>query len=196
MKKLIITIIIFVGLFLFATQVFGVLIYNRTPAGTEVVSPVIVNVSFDSFEEVGLQDPSPWTLEAVDMEDCGWGELGIECGNPDYYICYSSTTQSVTASFNLPVGTEINRLWLCYTDEECASGCMGGDFILEGGVEEESIFTIVAPPFIEIPLNFVSSTLAYIGQAVSGLGPFLWFIIGIPLAFWVLWKVTGLMPKK
>lgn len=65
------------------------------------------------------------------------------------------------------------------------------------------ITTPEAPPeepviltFIPISTNFVTSTLAYVNQGVSGLGPFLAFIIGLPLAFWVLWKVTFLVPKK
>jgi hypothetical protein len=50
--------------------------------------------------------------------------------------------------------------------------------------------------FITITDGFVSSTLAYIGQAVSGLGPLLYVVAGIPLGFWVIKKVLGLIPKR
>jgi len=50
--------------------------------------------------------------------------------------------------------------------------------------------------FITISDSFVTSTLAYIGQAVTGLGPILYVAIGLPLAFWVVRKVIALVPKR
>ena len=50
--------------------------------------------------------------------------------------------------------------------------------------------------FITITDGFVSSTLAYIGQAVSGLGPILYLVIGVPLGFYVIRKVIALVPKR
>jgi hypothetical protein len=51
-------------------------------------------------------------------------------------------------------------------------------------------------PFIEIDASFVTSTLAYIGDLVTGIGPLLYFVIGAPLAFWAVRKVIGLAPKR
>jgi hypothetical protein len=49
--------------------------------------------------------------------------------------------------------------------------------------------------FITISEGFVTSSLAYIGQAVTGLGPLLYAVIGLPVAFWVVRKLIGLVPK-
>ncbi len=49
--------------------------------------------------------------------------------------------------------------------------------------------------FITITEGFVTSSLAYIGQAVTGLGPLLYMVIGIPLGFWVLRQIIGLVPR-
>ena len=54
----------------------------------------------------------------------------------------------------------------------------------------------LADGFVTISDSFVTSTLAYIGQAVTGLGPILYVVIGIPLAFWVVKKVISLVPKR
>lgn len=50
--------------------------------------------------------------------------------------------------------------------------------------------------FITITDSFVTSSLAYIGQAVSGLGPLLYLVIGVPLGFYVIRKVISLVPKR
>lgn len=50
--------------------------------------------------------------------------------------------------------------------------------------------------FITVSEDFVTSSLAYIGQAVTGLGPLLYFVIGAPVAFWVVRKVISLVPKR
>lgn len=50
--------------------------------------------------------------------------------------------------------------------------------------------------FITISDGFVSSSLAYIGQAVTGLGPLLYLVVGIPLGFYVIRKVIALVPKR
>lgn len=54
-------------------------------------------------------------------------------------------------------------------------------------------------PFLSLfslPADAVSSTTAYIGDIVADLGPFVWLAIGIPLAFYVIKKVIGLLPKR
>lgn len=50
--------------------------------------------------------------------------------------------------------------------------------------------------FITISDAFVTSSLAYIGQTLTGLGPLVYVAIGIPLGFYVIRKVIGLMPKR
>lgn len=50
--------------------------------------------------------------------------------------------------------------------------------------------------FISITEGFVTSSLAYIGQTVTGLGPLLYMVIGVPLGFYVIRKVLALVPKR
>jgi len=47
-----------------------------------------------------------------------------------------------------------------------------------------------------IPANALTSSTAYIGDLVTDVGPFVWLAIGIPLGFYVIKKLIGLLPKK
>lgn len=44
--------------------------------------------------------------------------------------------------------------------------------------------------------NFANSILAYAGNLFSGISPLLYLIIGLPLAFWIINKVVGIVRKK
>jgi hypothetical protein len=50
--------------------------------------------------------------------------------------------------------------------------------------------------FISITEGFVTSSLAYVGALVTGLGPMLYVVIGAPFGFWAIKKLIGLIPKK
>lgn len=47
-----------------------------------------------------------------------------------------------------------------------------------------------------LPTEAIGSSTAYIGSLVSDLGPFVWLAIGVPLGFYVIKKVIGLLPKR
>lgn len=47
-----------------------------------------------------------------------------------------------------------------------------------------------------LPEGALSSTTAYIGSLVTDIGPFVWLAIGVPLGFYVIKKVIGLLPKR
>ena len=47
-----------------------------------------------------------------------------------------------------------------------------------------------------LPLDAIASTTAYIGALVSDTGVFIWLAIGVPLGFYVIKKVIGLLPKR
>jgi hypothetical protein len=47
-----------------------------------------------------------------------------------------------------------------------------------------------------LPGNAVTTSLAYIGDLVTDVGPFVWLAIGIPLGFYVIKKVIGMLPKR
>jgi len=47
-----------------------------------------------------------------------------------------------------------------------------------------------------LPTDAVASTTAYIGDLLGSLGPFVWLAIGIPLGFYVIKKVIGLVAGR
>jgi hypothetical protein len=47
-------------------------------------------------------------------------------------------------------------------------------------------------PIITIPVDFASSTLAYVGQLFTDLAPILYLVVGLYVAFWVASKVIAL----
>lgn len=54
-------------------------------------------------------------------------------------------------------------------------------------------------PFLTLftlPADAIASTTAYIGDLVDSVGVFVWLAIGIPLGFYVIKKVIGILPKR
>lgn len=47
-----------------------------------------------------------------------------------------------------------------------------------------------------LPADAITSTTAYVGDLITDAGVFIWLGIGIPLGFYVIKKVIGLLPKK
>lgn len=48
-------------------------------------------------------------------------------------------------------------------------------------------------PIITLPVDFVSSTMAYVGQLFTDMTTAIILIIGLPLAFWVVAKVIAVV---
>lgn len=48
-------------------------------------------------------------------------------------------------------------------------------------------------PIITLPDDFVSSSLAYVGQLFTDLTPAIVLIVGLPLAFWAIAKVIAVV---
>jgi hypothetical protein len=46
---------------------------------------------------------------------------------------------------------------------------------------------------ITLPEDFVSSSLAYVGNLFTDLSPLLIVVIGLPIAFWVIKSVLGVV---
>lgn len=184
---------VFFGLFCFGSTALASVSYSRSPSGINILSPVTFNVTFDGIEDFG---------------SCG-------SGGEIWFICLDTNTEGATACMEYEDAISISDLSesfvvssffdasyygvqaTCLTSEYVLVDSIylegnGSEIVFNLGVEEEEEeFT-----FINISTDFVGGALQYVGQAVSGLGPFLYFIIGIPLAFWVLWKVSKLTPKK
>jgi hypothetical protein len=47
-----------------------------------------------------------------------------------------------------------------------------------------------------LPEDAIASSTAYIGDIFTDTGALIWLAIGIPLAFYVIKKVIGLLPKR
>lgn len=99
----------------------------------------------------------------------------------------------IYATYNIVEVCDSEHLELCLTEIDCGNA---------GGYWYSGICNATPPPppppgeYFGITTGFATGTLAYIGQAVSGLGPFLFLIIGLPFAFIVIKKVIALVPKK
>lgn len=48
----------------------------------------------------------------------------------------------------------------------------------------------------DVPTPAVEGITGYIADLISDIGPYIWLAIGIPLAFYVIYKLMGLLPKK
>lgn len=110
----------------------------------------------------------------------------------DIFTTFSEIYTENPQTENAWTWTEINNL---------QAGCKGRRDTGEGfditQVYVEVDYYIPTPfSFVVITTDIVTSTLAYVGKAVSGLEPFLFMIIGIPFAFVVIKKVINLIPKK
>lgn len=221
MKKIIaITILVGLGLFLGATQVFGAITYERTPSDFEIQNPVNFYVRFDNFEDSGcsastthyslyimgaLVEPPAGihltphipktTLENLWIINLELGErrgVMLECYEEENSLGYTEQLEEGSPAF---IVTELvcdnEHLELCLTEITCSNA---------GGYWYNDICNVLPepppPPFFGITENFVTGSLAYIGQAVTGLSPLLYVIIGVPLGFYVIRKIMGVMPKK
>lgn len=49
---------------------------------------------------------------------------------------------------------------------------------------------------ITLPANFITDTTAYIGETFTDLYLVVALVIGLPLAFWVIKKIIGLVRAK
>jgi len=47
-----------------------------------------------------------------------------------------------------------------------------------------------------LPEGAVTTTTAFIGDIITDAGGFIWLAIGIPLGFYVVKKIIGLLPKR
>lgn len=187
MKKLYLIISLAV-LLLIGNSAFGAVTYERSPSGTEITSPVSFSVTLDDIfdlefdEEIGV---GYWAIVAGGEEAEYWSEA------------IASTTLSTTFLISVPTGEAITNILSCACppefdfnacSENLGDNCSNTGISLESG---EPAFTIIYS-FIPISSDFVVSTLAYINQGIGGLGPFLYVIIGLPLAFWVIKKILDI----
>jgi len=51
-------------------------------------------------------------------------------------------------------------------------------------------------PIINLPVNFVNDSLAYVGELFDNLTLLIVLVIGLPLAFWVIRKTISLVRAR
>lgn len=76
----------------------------------------------------------------------------------------------------------------CYTLEDCE----------EINLDKKTLSLSMAAQgtFLTLPDNFISSASAYVGDTFNGIIPLVILAIGLPLAFWVIEKIKGLIKVK
>lgn len=121
-----------------------------------------------------------------------WGDDGTFPSENFGYSPVSLTMVEVETADETTCGTDYTEPPL--TAQDCQDNY---------GIGEMGIYTITTQfsepsptTFVPISTDFVTSSLAYIGQALNGLGPFLWLIIGLPLAFVTIDWLISLIPVK
>ena len=96
---------------------------------------------------------------------------------------------------NLPTGTGVSLEGVSIDDNFNWNGnCFnkwdfGDSFIITGQTPffaGGGIFTL--------PENAVASISNYIGDLINAIGPFLWLFIGVPLAFYVIYRFIKILP--
>lgn len=199
-KKILTTILIGFGLFFCISQVFAI----ELTKNNYILYEDIENLSCLAHLENGV------ILYNINTGD--WVEVYGFCGIGEIYYPWESDdcnwdpphTDSLLQSdnncfLNLGNYSMIETLDYYTNGQPCGNldlnyqECKANEFFAD-----EFLFNVLSEPetFIPISSGFVSSALAYINYTISGLGSLLYFVIGAPVAFWVLRKVIGLVPKR
>ncbi len=157
----------------FCSPVLADYTYQRVPAGTEISNPVTFSVTheandFGCDEEAGF---NYWRLKYY---------RGVE--NFELSIWVASSTLSYDFVENLPVDFYWKVTFGCSAD--------GVNENQEGtDVEAEAGFEVIEneqpPGFFNLPADFASSSLAYIGTLFTDLSVPIYILIGFSLFFWV-----------
>jgi hypothetical protein len=171
--------------------VFAVWIYQRTPEGTEITSPITLYFKFDDWNsDVCNNDPicnisgRYWQFHLLDTNS-----------NIFYGEIHSRTIQEATDSIDLPIGTEIYAILIQIFDknqqslpvikyvESCSPYC----FVITE--------TSSPPPSGTIgnTQNWVSSNeiLGYIGKLAEDIPNYIALMMGLPIAFWFIEKTIA-----
>ena len=189
MKNKFLIVSIFAGAFFVPAFCLGAIDYSRTPAGSNITSPVSINFSADSFDDLELVG----NLPALSY----W--IYLDGGEENFFgDCHTSTDLSFTDIINVPTGEEILGVFIRgFTEENCTGLTSDRDEGLEGD-GGSVIFRISSIPvvggIITLPGNALSSTTEYTGEVMESIGAFLWLAIGVPLAFYVIAKWLKTLP--
>jgi len=191
MKKIIlIAVLILVALPVFA--------YTRSPSGLEIYNPVHISVIPSDFWRYGWNE-----YMAVKIGFSRNGE-----GDDTYSNCYTYNDYPTGFSFDidLPISDYKNvfySMWAFSPEENpLALSCIGdsaGDSFEGTGLDV--VFTIIetpaggVPSLFSVPMASSSDMLASTGVLFTDLWVIIALVIGIPLAFYIITRVSDLVPK-
>jgi len=194
--------IILAGLFCLPAFCFAAITYSRTPAGLTPENPIIINFSFDDWETdlqplIGCPNVGEEDINLCQFWIAVCDNTGIHCNNQSgsvatYTPFYSTSTKNISYSFDLPAGD--------YTAMGINSGYDnvpdGGDY-LEGD-EEGIIFTISAETpagpgqILNIDPSGPANILAFSGRLFTDTQQLIFLAIGLPVGFWIIYKLIGM----
>jgi hypothetical protein len=175
-----------------------VLAYTRSPSGLEITSPVSFTFLASDYKQ------GPWLSNAA-------GRIIVDrTGEGDYTFgtckLVSENPTGFTDIIDLALGDYKNvmiKVW-SYSPEEnpLAYDCIGDSASdnLEG-TGADVIFTIIetpaggVPSLFSVPMASSSDMVASVGTLFTDLWVIIALVIGIPLAFYIIQRVSALPPK-
>ena len=182
-----------IGLFLLPNLVLGSVIYTREPSDFSVYSPV-------SFSVSGVFDNYP-TKQSYKIRLGGYWQLFES-------ECY--TTNDATWNVDLPPSQDgiTKYVWVrldLYDDTACSENVENYHLEIIDG--EQPIFEVLegnggepTPPisnkWFDLSGTFMDNLKATISDLSGDLGLYLTIIIGLPLAFWFIYRVIGLIRMR
>ena len=182
MKKNLLAIsILTTGLLIAPAFCLGAVSYSRTPAGYTITNPITFEVAFDNYD--------------VDTLCVFYNYWGIQAtgGDVEWQSEYfASTTKDNVFSPNLPLGLYDQVTFICSVDGVYFG--RGGSFLEIGEFE-----VIARPPagpasVFTLPAGSVASSTGWIGDLFDAIFPFVALFIGVPLAFYVIYRFIKIMP--
>ena len=162
--------------------------YERTPTGSPVYNPVSFFIEWENLEELqGYCAPRTW-----------WGFYVEKTGENFFSICIEENDLSETFEVNLPLGVWDSGVGLQCCNGELEYGTTIWPPFFEGAFEvvEEEEPTPPTGGIWTLPADFLASTTAYIGDIFGDIWVLVAFMIGFPLAFWVILKIENLTKNK
>jgi len=166
-------------------------VYERTPGGTEITSPVAFAVSVDDFDA----DIGPECNAGID--DNFWGVGVAEEDNLNRYASDFVASSSLSGNFSiaLPVGYDAWDVFIQCSADGVSLDTQGAQ--LEGGGVGSVFIIVETSGVIVLPTSFAPELTANVSAQLAndGIVLLLAIAIGIPLVFYVLNELIGLIPK-
>ena len=175
-------------LFICIPKSFAETTYTRTPTGTTITSPVVVNFYTNDFVGDFSESSLYWSIK-----------INQQGTNVEYQSsCYSSTTLSASYSFYLPVG-EYNEVWVEGSSNDDGSCSVSDPTTLDLEYDNENtIFTIIGgTKIIPTPTNVFGSFGEVTTDVIDTVYPFMLIVIGIVVTFFVATRlVKNVIPTQ